>query len=164
MDQQQQIESKRRNNTTSSTKVQKSQIYGLEKPLPPCTCGAKRMFEFQLLPSLLHVLQVDKFIIDTCETAVRNWSDSYENGGMDWGNIAFYTCSARCARDHGYCVVQDSVDGSPSMQQHSLKHAEDVVIQEDAKFNDDDDDEDDDEDEEDDCEMLQDDNDDGSVW
>lgn len=112
------------------------------------------------------MLQVDKYISDHVE-ADRNWSDSYANGGMDWGNIAVYTCSARCARDQGYCIVQDSVDGRPSIQQQMMNHTEDAVIQEDTSFNGDDEEEDEqeeDDDDIDDCEMLQDDNDDDSVW
>lgn len=170
--QQQQLASKRRHNkqsTQNALKPQNMRIYGLEKPLPPCSCGARRLFHFQLLPSLLHVLQVDKYVRDST-VGDRNWSETYESGGMDWGNIAVYTCSARCDSEEAYCVIQDSVDGRPSRQQQMKNHAEDVVIQEDAIFNADDDDENDEDDDEDEdeegmggCEM-QDDEDDDSVF
>jgi Programmed cell death protein 2, C-terminal putative domain len=115
-------------------------MYGLEKPIPPCSsCGASRVFELQLLPSLLHVLEVDK------HASTSNSSDSpllrsaYDNGGMDWGNIAIYSCpNAACKSTEEYCVVQDSVDERPTDQQRVMGQG-DVVIQEDAKFDDDDD-------------------------
>lgn len=46
----------------------------------PCSCGSRRVFEFQLLPRLLRVLGID---------------DSIE-GGMDFGTIMVFVCDKEC--------------------------------------------------------------------
>ena len=61
--------------------------------IPPCSCGAERQFEYQIMPSLLHVLEVDKHATQNQD----NPSDldaimSADYGGMNWGTIAVYTC------------------------------------------------------------------------
>jgi Programmed cell death protein 2, C-terminal putative domain len=117
----------------------------------------------QLLPSLLHVLEVDKHVKSDSVSSRTNPEQStlataYESGGMDWGNIAVYTCAnASCVGEATeFCVVQDSVDESPTVPNRAM-HQEDAIIQEDSKFDDDD--------EEDECEgIIEDNEDDGSVW
>lgn len=80
-----------RRDTPSS---QSKQLYGIERPIPKCgSCGEERVFEFQVVPSLLHTLGVD-----------RNGSD-----GMNWGNIAVYSCAC-----DAFCVIQDAVDERPT--------------------------------------------------
>ncbi|KAM9410681.1 programmed cell death protein 2 [Pholidichthys leucotaenia] len=57
-----------------------------DQDIPSCTCGGKRMFEFQVMPQLLNSLCVDS-------TAAS----------IDWGTLAIYTCSASCDHDNQYC-------------------------------------------------------------
>ena len=99
-------------------------------------CGTARVFELQLLPSLLRVLEVDK------NADVNNYGSgeapgldaAYQKGGMDWGNIAIYTCPNRsCRSAEEYCVVQDSIDERPTGPKRRMPQS-DAVIQEDTKF------------------------------
>jgi Programmed cell death protein 2, C-terminal putative domain len=91
----------------------KQKVYGVNRTIPNCQkCGSSRVFEFQILPSLLHALKVDR-MVDT-SGGVRS---VYEDGGMDWGNIAVYTCPNRCNLGEEYCVIQDSVDELPIAEQ-----------------------------------------------
>eukprot|EP00062_Callorhinchus_milii_P009737 gi/632953986/ref/XP_007892720.1/ PREDICTED: programmed cell death protein 2 [Callorhinchus milii] len=50
--------------------------------IPNCSCGAKRIFEFQIMPQLLYYLKVDSL-----------------GESIDWGTLAVYTCEESC--DHG---------------------------------------------------------------
>ncbi|CAI9742920.1 cell death 2 [Octopus vulgaris] len=60
-----------------------------EHSIPPCSsCGAQRIFEFQVMPQLLTHLGVD--LLD----------DS-----LDWGTLAVYTCADSC--DIGVKYVQE---------------------------------------------------------
>ncbi|XP_071765536.1 programmed cell death protein 2 [Centroberyx gerrardi] len=63
-----------------------SQHIPSDQDIPPCTCGAKRTFEFQVMPQLLNSLCVDS-------TGVS----------IDWGTLAVYTCSVSCNHDNHYC-------------------------------------------------------------
>lgn len=68
---------------------------------PPCCsrCGAPRMFELQLLPTLLSVVQTK---------SPNNTSASQ----MGWGTVVIYTCSQDCAADdpcEEFVVVQPAV-------------------------------------------------------
>ncbi|OWF47269.1 programmed cell death protein 2-like [Mizuhopecten yessoensis] len=56
-----------------------------ETDIPACSCGAKRIFEFQVMPQLLSHLQVDQL------------SDS-----LDWGTLCVYTCSNSCEIGNSY--------------------------------------------------------------
>uniref|UniRef100_H3DJY4 Programmed cell death 2 n=1 Tax=Tetraodon nigroviridis TaxID=99883 RepID=H3DJY4_TETNG len=62
-----------------------SQHVPSDKDIPPCTCGAARSFEFQVMPQLLNSLSVDA-----------------TEGGVDWGTLAVYTCSGSCNQGDGY--------------------------------------------------------------
>ncbi|CAL8243494.1 unnamed protein product [Lota lota] len=62
-----------------------SQHVPSDKDIPPCTCGAKRSFEFQVMPQLLNSLRVDS-----------------TGASIDWGTLAVYSCSVSCNTD-GYC-------------------------------------------------------------
>jgi hypothetical protein len=76
--------------------------------VPPCSCGASRVFEMQILPSLLHILKVDQYADASNTTGVEA---ALTLGGMNFGNIAIYTCSNACGASDEACVlVQQSVD------------------------------------------------------
>lgn len=66
--------------------------------LPTGPNGERFIFEFQILPTILHVLGVEK------ESGAID--SLYES--MDWGNIAVYVSGTSVA-----CVVQASVDDRP---------------------------------------------------
>jgi hypothetical protein len=78
--------------------------------IPDCSCGSPREFECQLMPSLLHLLDVDK---RSMNNAVGKIDELMTTGGMNWGTIAIYTCKANCDNGEDFLIVQDSVDGSP---------------------------------------------------
>ncbi|NWQ67680.1 PDCD2 protein, partial [Neopipo cinnamomea] len=56
-----------------------------EKDIPNCLCGAKRIFEFQIMPQLLNHLQVDSL-----------------GESIDWGTLVVYTCAANCGGANEY--------------------------------------------------------------
>ncbi|XP_029450069.1 programmed cell death protein 2 [Rhinatrema bivittatum] len=56
-----------------------------EKDIPNCPCGAKRIFEFQIMPQLLNHLKVDSL-----------------NQSIDWGTLVIYTCSEHCSCEKKY--------------------------------------------------------------
>ncbi|XP_023677343.1 programmed cell death protein 2 [Paramormyrops kingsleyae] len=53
-----------------------------DKDIPKCTCGARRLFELQVMPQLLNHLHVDS-----------------PGDSIDWGTLLVYTCEDSC--DHG---------------------------------------------------------------
>ncbi|XP_061557356.1 programmed cell death protein 2 [Phycodurus eques] len=55
--------------------------------IPACTCGAKRNFEFQVMPQVLNSLRVDS-----------------TGASIDWGTLAIYTCSVSCNHGDQYCL------------------------------------------------------------
>lgn len=86
----------------------------------------ERSFEFQLMPSLLHILQVDEYsnFGKECDD-VANLFQSKE-GGMSWGVIAVYSCPESCLSHtrEEYVVVQDPMDGDakkPPEQDQDLR-------------------------------------------
>ncbi|XP_041280064.1 programmed cell death protein 2 isoform X1 [Onychostruthus taczanowskii] len=56
-----------------------------EKDIPNCVCGAKRIFEFQIMPQLLNHLQVDSL-----------------GESIDWGTLVVYTCADSCGGGSEY--------------------------------------------------------------
>ncbi|XP_034043450.1 programmed cell death protein 2 [Thalassophryne amazonica] len=63
-----------------------SQHIPSHQDIPPCTCGAKRTFEFQVMPQLLNSLCVDS-----------------TGASIDWGTLAVYTCAVSCNHEYHYC-------------------------------------------------------------
>jgi hypothetical protein len=126
------IPEQKKNQSTSSPRL-----------IPPCACGAERVFETQLLSSLLHVLEVDKHAppTDAGTSTASGLGAAYEQGGMNWGNIAIYSCPNVCAAELEFVVVQDS-DERPS-QPRGAYEDDAALIPDDATFGGDDDDDDD---------------------
>ncbi|XP_059885575.1 programmed cell death protein 2 isoform X2 [Delphinus delphis] len=56
-----------------------------EKDIPDCPCGAKRIFEFQVMPHLLNHLKADRL-----------------GRSVDWGVLAVFTCAESCGLGTGY--------------------------------------------------------------
>uniref|UniRef100_A0A2L2Y6Z8 Programmed cell death protein 2 n=1 Tax=Parasteatoda tepidariorum TaxID=114398 RepID=A0A2L2Y6Z8_PARTP len=76
-----------------------------ENDIPNCSCGAKRHFEFQVMPQLLNYLSLDSV-----------------QESIDWGTLIIYTCSASCSAGVDTYVKeflwkQDFSDVSLTMQQ-----------------------------------------------
>lgn len=82
----------------------------------------------QLLPSLLHVLEVDKGSLEE----IGGLDASFSRGAMNWGNICVYTCSQFCENQQEFVLVQESIDELPT--QRKLIDREDIIIDENAKF------------------------------
>ncbi|XP_012669778.2 programmed cell death protein 2 isoform X2 [Clupea harengus] len=56
-----------------------------EENIPKCPCGAKRFFEFQVMPQLLINLKVDS-----------------TDASIDWGTLVVYTCADSCDQGNKY--------------------------------------------------------------
>ncbi|KAL9188712.1 hypothetical protein ACHAXT_007090 [Thalassiosira profunda] len=75
--------------------------------VPNCVCGAERVFEVQLIPSLLHALDVDSYANDVA--ADGDVMDLISTGGMNWGSCAVYSCSQSCEQcREEFIIYQDS--------------------------------------------------------
>ena len=114
-----------------------------ELEIPPCSCGAARRFECQILPSLLHVLNVDKYTEQSRVDSAK-WNELYSSGGMDFGSIAVYSCSFpdACSSVEEFVVVQDTVEEQPKVPVAGFRDTGDVVVDENAKFDQDEEDDD----------------------
>lgn len=55
-----------------------------EKTIPECSCGSRRIFEFQILPQMLYYLEVEKL---------------GKERALDWGTLAVYTCERSCQQN-----------------------------------------------------------------
>jgi hypothetical protein len=79
------------------------------------------VFEFQVLPSLLHVLDVDGHATAVGASGKEDKNDDDDvldiinNGGMSWGSIAVYSCPLSCndSREE-FVVVLEAVDDAPT--------------------------------------------------
>uniref|UniRef100_A0A2K5CTF2 Programmed cell death protein 2 n=1 Tax=Aotus nancymaae TaxID=37293 RepID=A0A2K5CTF2_AOTNA len=70
-----------------------------EKDIPDCPCGAKRVFEFQVMPQLLNYLKADRL-----------------GKSIDWGILAVFTCAESCSLGIGYAeefVWKQDVTNAP---------------------------------------------------
>ena len=93
--------------------------------VPRCACGPKWVFKFQVLPSLLHVLDVDGHAA-AMGASVRgkengdndnNVMDLINSGGINWGSMAVYSCplwlSCDDSRDE-FVIVQEAIGDAPT--------------------------------------------------
>jgi len=89
------------------------------------------------------VLQVDKYAPKktTTDNSGGGLEQAFAQGGMNWGNLAIYTCPRACGAECAV-IVQDSIDEKPKAQ--PSRNEDDIVIPEDSKFDDPDDEPDDD--------------------
>jgi len=90
--------------------------------IPPCPCGSPRVFEFQLMPSVLHKLDVDRYSPDMKPNLKKRnnieWVMRKDVGGMNWGVIAIYSCELSCEEyREEFVIVQESTDGEPIRMQ-----------------------------------------------
>lgn len=68
---------------------------------------------------------------------------AFEEGGMNWGNVAIYSCPAACdSTTEEYVVVQDSVDTRPTRLQPAYMGDAYAVIPDDTTFGNDNDNDD----------------------
>ena len=68
------------------------------------------------MPSALHTLDVDRYKLAdlTCKKGNIEVAMGKEEGGMNWGAIAVYSCAISCDLSRTeYVVVQESGDGMP---------------------------------------------------
>ena len=119
------------------------------KPFPhvkPCSCGRERIFEFEVLPSVLFALNVDIHAKAYLQSSSQGSSNSatesspdggmeqkMNGGGMDWGALAVYSCPDSCDQSREeFVVAQSSVDGTPTRREFtSIKAADDSTNEED---------------------------------
>ena len=109
---------------TKKSKIKKPQ-HGMHPSrlpdVPRCACGAGRVFEFQVLPSLLHVLDVDGHAAAVGARGKEDGDDDNDvmdlinSGGMNWGSIAVYSCPLSCddSREE-FVIVQEAVGDAPT--------------------------------------------------
>lgn len=64
--------------------------------IPACACGAERVFEFQLLPTINYFLKVDQ--VAAAVRAAEQSSPAAIAGGMDWMSLMIYSCPQSCSR------------------------------------------------------------------
>lgn len=107
---------------------------GESPPFPhvkPCSCGRERIFEFEVLPSVLFALNVDihaKAYPQSSSQGSSIYSAEFSQdggmeqkmngGGMDWGALAVYSCPDCCDESREeFVVAQSSVDGTPTRRE-----------------------------------------------
>ena len=91
----------------------------------PCSCGADRTFEMQIMPSTLFALDVDAQASRKEKNANNNveWklANEINNGGMDWGCLAVYSCPYSCdSSREEYIIAQRSTDFSPAKREFQV--------------------------------------------
>ncbi|KAI9222407.1 programmed cell death protein 2 [Blastocladiella britannica] len=69
------------------------------KTVPPCgACGAPRVFEFQLMPSVLSLLPIEEFVPRPTAEEVERIGNNPRlwHRGMEFGTVLVYVCSKDC--------------------------------------------------------------------
>ena len=93
---------------------QSKKEYSALPVVPTCDCGAERVFEFQILPSVLHVLDVDKYVSCGHNQKSDGLIELISSGGMNWGVISVYSCPESCDKSREeFVIVQDAVSDAP---------------------------------------------------
>jgi pre-rRNA-processing protein TSR4 len=103
-------------NNTSNKKSTTAQPMENGRHVPRCPgCGSARIFEVQLLPSSLHVLEVDQYSGESSDSSKpQSGINALLSTGMNWGSVAMYTCPACPLGTHDeHLVIQKSVDEMP---------------------------------------------------
>jgi hypothetical protein len=90
--------------------------------VPECQCcGEPRRFEFQVLPSILATLDVEKASKSQSKNVNRKQAlDDMLSDGMNFGSIAVFACTnAACTVEskEAYVVIQESVDDLPERRE-----------------------------------------------
>ena len=85
------------------------------------------------MPSALHTLDVDsckvaKHGMDSSNNNIIEMAMDKEEGGMNWGAIAVYSCAVSCelSREE-FVVVQESGDGVPKRKTMTLIESDNCV-------------------------------------
>ena len=114
-------------NVPNSKQKTKAGNYSTLPVVPNCICGAERVFEFQLLPSVLHVLDVDSYATDGPRKKSDDLLDLISAGGMNWGAIAVYSCSQSCDESREeFIIVQEPVSDVPTRKNAVIDDASDT--------------------------------------
>lgn len=77
----------------------------LQHPVPLCSCGGEKRFEFQLMPAILSILPVES---DSCLGHIpRDKLSSHPlvANGMEWATVLVYTCQ-HCDTEEASVVIQ----------------------------------------------------------
>ena len=95
-----------------SKNIHPQKIHSSSLPaVPDCVCGAERVFEFQILPSLLHVLDVDGHAAKDDDDDIM---DLIHSGGQNPGSIAVYSCTQSCDESREeFIIVQEAIGDAP---------------------------------------------------
>ncbi|KDO28272.1 hypothetical protein SPRG_06323 [Saprolegnia parasitica CBS 223.65] len=81
--------------------------------VPPCPCGASRVFELQLVPTTNYFLNVEKYAHETHTEG----AGIVLGGGMDWQTVLVWSCPDSCTRSHEeFVYVQPVTDASTKPQ------------------------------------------------
>ncbi|KAL3908903.1 MAG: hypothetical protein SGARI_002851 [Bacillariaceae sp.] len=93
--------------------------------VPECQCcGLPQQFEFQLLPSVLGTLEVDRYARSQKGVNVNDKKelDDLLSDGMNFGSIAVFTCGNNTACTECSVVIQKSVDDLPERKQQAAEN------------------------------------------
>lgn len=65
-----------------------------QSQVPPCSiCGSPRVFELQLMPSMIHLLKTELHA-PKGDNQKQSWSDPSD--GMEWSTVLVYSCEEDC--------------------------------------------------------------------
>ena len=110
-------EYKHKKNQKKKSKLSTPNVTSILPEISKCPCGAERTFEFQIVSSALHVLNVDQHASNTQFLNDEKQFVMKDNGGMNWGVIAIYSCPISCdySREE-FVIIQASIDDVATFQ------------------------------------------------